>query len=87
MEERTSGLQCGSGLAAWDTDQDQAVVPVRDGPGRASWASAMVSTEVHCIGVARLPAERCRLLTRGRCRPNGSERAWGRAEGNKQQWM
>lgn len=35
-EERTNGLQCGSGLAAWDTDQDQAVVPVRDGPGRAS---------------------------------------------------
>lgn len=86
-EEHTSGLQCGSGPAAWGTDEDQAVVPVHDSPGRASGASAMVSTEVHYIGAARLPAERCELLKREWCRPNGSERVWGRAEGNKQQWM
>lgn len=61
-EEHTSGFQRGSRLAAWDTDEGQTGVPVHDSPGRASGASAMVSTEVRYIGAARLLAERCGLL-------------------------
>lgn len=54
-----------SGLAAWDTGEDQAGVPVRASPRRASGASARVSAKVHHIRAARLLGERSGLWKRG----------------------
>lgn len=74
---RGTGAAChgASGRAAWDTDEDQAAVPARTGPRRASGDSAKVSAKLHQVGAARLPGERSGLLERGRGRPNRRERS------------
>lgn len=63
-EGRRAAFSGASGLAAWDTGEDQAGVPVRASPGRASGASARVSAKVHHIRAARLFGERSGLLKR-----------------------